>query len=184
MRTDSVKLSTQAVTAARALVRERYGAEYLPPAPRAWEGNSRYALEAHEAIRPAGETFRTPEEVEAEVGGADARLYDLIWKRTVASQMLDARHKSMAATFDCTLAGAANDGSAACGNSSGNPDIWYRFTAPYLGKLVVSTCGTHDRFGIDTGPDTVLSIHDAAGNQIDTAACNDDSIVYASPLRP
>jgi hypothetical protein len=77
-------------------------------------------------------------------------------------------------TFDCTLAGAANDGSATCGNSSGNPDIWYRFTAPYLGKLVVSTCGTHDRFGIDTGPDTVLSIHDAAGNQIDTAACNDD----------
>jgi DNA topoisomerase-1 len=103
MRTDSVKLSTQAVSAARAEVRGRYGAEYLPPSPRVWEGKSRNAQEAHEAIRPAGEAFRTPEEIEKEVGGADARVYDLIWKRTIASQMLDARHKSMAATFDCAL---------------------------------------------------------------------------------
>jgi DNA topoisomerase-1 len=107
MRTDSVKLSSQAVAAARALVTERYGAEYLPKTPRLWEGKSRNAQEAHEAIRPAGEAFRTPEEIEAEVGGAEARLYDLIWKRTVASQMLDARHKSMTATFDCTLADGA-----------------------------------------------------------------------------
>ncbi len=105
MRTDSVKLSEQAVSAARSLVAERYGAEYLPRTPRAWDAKSRNAQEAHEAIRPAGESFRTPEEIEVEVGGVDARLYDLIWKRTVASQMLDARHKSMTATFDCTLAG-------------------------------------------------------------------------------
>ncbi len=104
MRTDSVKLSTQAVEAARALVAERYGAAYLPPAPRVWEGKSRNAQEAHEAIRPAGEAFRTPEEVEREVGGQDARLYDLIWKRTVASQMRDARHKSLTAAFSCGLA--------------------------------------------------------------------------------
>jgi len=107
MRTDSVKLSAQAVSAARSLVAERYGTEYLPQSARVWEGKSRNAQEAHEAIRPAGETFRTPEEIEGEVGGADARLYDLIWKRTVASQMLDARHKSMTATFDCTLASGA-----------------------------------------------------------------------------
>ena len=107
MRTDSVKLSTQAVSAARSLVAERYGAEYLPQTARVWEGKSRNAQEAHEAIRPAGEAFRTPEEIEGEVGGIDARLYDLIWKRTVASQMLDARHKSMTATFDCALAGGA-----------------------------------------------------------------------------
>jgi len=105
MRTDSVKLSTQAVSAARTLVAERYGREYLPQTPRLWEGKSRNAQEAHEAIRPAGEAFRTPEEVEREVGADDARLYDLIWKRTVASQMLDARHKSMTATFDCPLTG-------------------------------------------------------------------------------
>jgi len=107
MRTDSVKLSTQAVAAARALVTERYGSEYLPHTPRLWESKSRNAQEAHEAIRPAGESFRTPEEIEGEVGGVDARLYDLIWKRTVASQMLDARHKSMTATFDCALADGA-----------------------------------------------------------------------------
>jgi DNA topoisomerase-1 len=105
MRTDSVKLSNQAVAAARALVSERYGREYLPDAPRLWEGRSRNAQEAHEAIRPAGEAFRSPEQVEREVGGADARLYDLIWKRTVASQMRDARLKSLSANFDCALGG-------------------------------------------------------------------------------
>ncbi|MHB8834372.1 MAG: type I DNA topoisomerase [Candidatus Methylomirabilia bacterium] len=115
MRTDSVKLSTQAVSAARSLVAERYGAEYLPKAARDWESKSRNAQEAHEAIRPAGESFRTPEEIEGEVGGVDARLYDLIWKRTVASQMLDARHKSMTATFDCTLASGARAELAARG---------------------------------------------------------------------
>ncbi|HWR98148.1 MAG TPA: type I DNA topoisomerase [Candidatus Methanoperedens sp.] len=105
MRTDSVKLSTQAVAAARALVGGRYGAEYLPSTPRLWEGKARNAQEAHEAIRPAGESFRSPEEIEREIGGEDARLYDLIWKRTVASQMKDARHKSLTAAFACALAG-------------------------------------------------------------------------------
>ena len=106
MRTDSVVLSTQAVKAARDLVRESYGEEYLPKAPRLWEGKSRNAQEAHEAIRPAGEAFRPPDEIAAEVGAGDeARLYDLIWKRTIASQMLDARLKTLVATFDCALGG-------------------------------------------------------------------------------
>jgi DNA topoisomerase-1 len=106
MRTDSVVLSTQAVKAARDLVKESYGAEYLPKTPRLWEGKSRNAQEAHEAIRPAGETFRPPDEIASEVGGVDeARLYDLIWKRTIASQMLDARLKTLIATFDCEVAG-------------------------------------------------------------------------------
>jgi DNA topoisomerase-1 len=105
MRTDSIKLSEQAVKAARSLVAERYGKEYLPASPREWEGKSRNAQEAHEAIRPAGETFRTPEEIAAEVDAGDARLYELIWKRTIASQMLDARHKSVVASLDCALPG-------------------------------------------------------------------------------
>jgi DNA topoisomerase-1 len=105
MRTDSVSLSTQAIGAARTLVGERYGNEYLPRAPRQWEGKSRNAQEAHEAIRPAGEAFRDPEEVERELGGDEARLYDLVWKRTVASQMVDARLKSVAATLTVELAG-------------------------------------------------------------------------------
>jgi DNA topoisomerase-1 len=103
MRTDSVSLSGQAMTAARELVTARYGADYLPRTPRTWEGKSRNAQEAHEAIRPAGEAFQDPEVVEREMGGDESRLYDLIWKRTVASQMVDARMKSVAATFDTTL---------------------------------------------------------------------------------
>lgn len=105
MRTDSVSLSAQAISAARTLVGERYGKEYLPGAPRQFEGKSRNAQEAHEAIRPAGESFREPDEVERELGGDEARLYELVWKRTVASQMVDARLKSVAATFDVELTG-------------------------------------------------------------------------------
>ncbi len=103
MRTDSVTLSVQAVEAARSLVATRYGGEYLPRSPRVWEGKSRNAQEAHEAIRPAGESFRAPDEVDREMGGDEARLYELIWKRTVASQMVDARMKSVTATFDAPL---------------------------------------------------------------------------------
>lgn len=105
MRTDSVALSSQAIEAARALVQDRYGAAYVPKAPRKWEGKSRNAQEAHEAIRPAGERFQDPEAVAKEVGEDEARVYDLIWKRTVASQMVDARQKSVTATLEAELAG-------------------------------------------------------------------------------
>jgi DNA topoisomerase-1 len=110
MRTDSVALSSQAISAARELVGTRYGKEYLPRAPRQWEGKSRNAQEAHEAIRPAGESFRDPDEVERELGGDEARLYDLVWKRTVASQMVDARLKSVTASFEAPLAGGGPSG--------------------------------------------------------------------------
>jgi DNA topoisomerase-1 len=89
MRTDSVNLSEQAIKAARSCVTERYGQDYLSPAPRQFTTKSRNAQEAHEAIRPAGEAFRTPGETGLE--GRDLALYELIWKRTVASQMADAR---------------------------------------------------------------------------------------------
>ncbi len=104
MRTDSIALSEQAIRAARTLVEESFGKQYLPGSTRTWQGKSRNAQEAHEAIRPAGESFRHPDEVRAEVGDDEARLYDLIWKRTVASQMVDARMKSVAASFECALA--------------------------------------------------------------------------------
>ena len=94
MRTDSVTLSASAVTMARSLAKERYGAEYVPEQPRQYKKKSKNAQEAHEAIRPAGETFRLPEEVSRQVSSDEARLYELIWKRTVASQMADARGQS------------------------------------------------------------------------------------------
>lgn len=117
MRTDSVKLSAQAIEAARSLITSRYGKEYLPANPRNWEGKSRNAQEAHEAIRPAGESFRDPSDVAAEVDSQDARLYELIWKRTLASQMPDARHKAVVATFDCALGGPGPAGAGPGGRA-------------------------------------------------------------------
>jgi len=89
MRTDSVHLSEQAITAARACVLERYGKEYVPPKPRQYTTKSKGAQEAHEAIRPAGSSFRTPQATG--LTAKELALYDLIWKRTVASQMPDSR---------------------------------------------------------------------------------------------
>ena len=89
MRTDSVYLSDQAIAAARSCVEEMYGKQYLSPQPRQYKTKAKGAQEAHEAIRPAGSTFRIPKETglkDKELG-----LYDLIWKRTVACQMADAK---------------------------------------------------------------------------------------------
>ena len=89
MRTDSVHLSEQAIAAARSCVEQKYGKQYLSPKPRQYTTKSKGAQEAHEAIRPAGSTFRTPKETG--LGGRDLALYDLIWKRTVACQMADSQ---------------------------------------------------------------------------------------------
>ena len=93
MRTDSVTLSQTALNAARAQARQLYGAEYVPDAPRIYDSKVKSAQEAHEAIRPAGDEFRTP--ARAGLSGDEHRLYELIWKRTVASQMKDATGESV-----------------------------------------------------------------------------------------
>jgi DNA topoisomerase-1 len=91
MRTDSTTLSETAISAARSQIAQLYGKDYVPNAPRTYAKKVKNAQEAHEAIRPAGDKFRTPEEVAREVELDEARLYELIWKRTVASQMEDAQ---------------------------------------------------------------------------------------------
>ena len=91
MRTDSTTLSETALGAARAQISQRFGKEYLPDEARRYASKSKNAQEAHEAIRPAGETFRTPEDLQGELSGPDFELYRLIWQRTLASQMVDAR---------------------------------------------------------------------------------------------
>jgi DNA topoisomerase-1 len=91
MRTDSTTLSESAINAARTQARQLYGAEYVYPSPRQYTRKVKNAQEAHEAIRPAGDTFATPDAVRRELDGDDFRLYELIWQRTVASQMADAR---------------------------------------------------------------------------------------------
>jgi DNA topoisomerase-1 len=90
MRTDSTNLSTEALNAARRQVRQLYGEEYVPERPRQYATRSKGAQEAHEAIRPAGDVFRTPESLRGELDSDALRLYELIWMRTVASQMRDA----------------------------------------------------------------------------------------------
>ena len=91
MRTDSPTLSSQAINAARNQAKAMFGAEYVAEKPRVYTGKNKNAQEAHEAIRPAGDVFRTPAELRGQLLGRSLELYDLIWKRTVASQMEDAR---------------------------------------------------------------------------------------------
>src|SRR5918993_1367420 len=100
MRTDSVTLSDTAITAARNQVRQLFGADYLPDKPRVYTSKVKNAQEAHEAIRPAGETFLTP--AQTRLTGDQFRLYELIWMRTIASQMKDAEGRSITVTIDAT----------------------------------------------------------------------------------
>jgi DNA topoisomerase-1 len=112
MRTDSTTLSDEAIAAARAQINELYGAKFLPQAPRVYRKKVKNAQEAHEAIRPAGDRWRTPEQLSGDLRGADLRLYDLIWKRTVASQMADATGKSLSARIEAPLPAATLSGTA------------------------------------------------------------------------
>ena len=103
MRTDSTTLSESAISAARAQARDLYGADFVPDAPRRYGKKSKNAQEAHEAIRPAGDSFRTPAQVAGELRGQEYALYELIWKRTVASQMADAKGSTASVKLVATL---------------------------------------------------------------------------------
>ncbi len=126
MRTDSTTLSGTAVTAARAQVQELYGAEYLPDAPRTYASKVKNAQEAHEAIRPAGDTFRTP--AQTGLKGEQFRLYELIWMRTVASQMKDAVGQSVT----IRLGGAASTGEDVVFSASGRVITFHGFLKAYV----------------------------------------------------
>jgi DNA topoisomerase I len=102
MRTDSTSLSETALNAARAQVKELFGPQFVPASPRLYSRKVKNAQEAHEAIRPAGETFRTPDSLSKELSSAELRLYDLIWKRTLASQMEDATGESVSVKLTVT----------------------------------------------------------------------------------
>ncbi len=104
MRTDSTTLSETALAAARAQVVELYGRDYLPDQARRYETKVKNAQEAHEAIRPAGESFRTPASLRSQLSADEFRVYELIWMRTVASQMLDARGTSATIRLGATAA--------------------------------------------------------------------------------
>jgi DNA topoisomerase I len=129
MRTDSVILSQTALTAARSQARELYGDAYVPEKPRIYASKVKNAQEAHEAIRPAGDSFRTPAEVRrAGLSGDEFRLYELIWKRTVASQMKDATGESVSVR----VAGASSAGERAEFGASGKVIGFYGFLKAYV----------------------------------------------------
>lgn len=111
MRTDSTTLSQSAISAARNQARQLYGDEYVSPSPRQYTRKVKNAQEAHEAIRPAGETFATPDAVRRELDGDEFRLYELIWQRTVASQMADARGTTLSLRINgqSTAAGTSTE---------------------------------------------------------------------------
>lgn len=127
MRTDSVTLSQSAITAARSSAKALYGAEYLPVSPRMYESKSKNAQEAHEAIRPASETFKTPGELAPELSRDEFALYDLIWKRTIASQMSDAKKLQMRVDFDVTT----QKSQTAIFRANGSVTIFPGFLAAY-----------------------------------------------------
>jgi len=112
MRTDSPSLGQQALTAARTQAAALYGAETVPDVPRAYKGKSKNAQEAHEAIRPSGDTFRTPASLASSLRGNDFKLYDLIWKRTIASQMKDATGSTASVTIAAGPTGTSEHASA------------------------------------------------------------------------
>ena len=128
MRTDSISLSNQAVDAARAQIVERFGQAYLPPAPRTYANTTKNAQEAHEAIRPSGDRFRTPEDVRGELSRDEQQLYELIWMRTVASQMTDARGRRVTVR----LGGASSAGEAAVFRASGKSYEFLGFRMAYV----------------------------------------------------
>ncbi len=127
MRTDSTTLSDQALTAARRQAAELYGPEFVPDTPRVYTSKAKNAQEAHEAIRPSGDSFRTPAQVSGELRGDEFRLYELIWKRTVASQMADAR----GSTATIRLGAATSDGRDAVFGASGTVITFRGFLAAY-----------------------------------------------------
>jgi DNA topoisomerase-1 len=129
MRTDSVTLSQTAISAARKQAAELYGANYVPDAPRTYASKVKNAQEAHEAIRPAGDSFRTPRQVAGDrLSSDERRLYELIWKRTVASQMKDATGESVSVR----VAGTSTAGERAEFGATGKVIGFYGFLKAYV----------------------------------------------------
>jgi DNA topoisomerase-1 len=128
MRTDSTTLSDSALTTARRVIEELYGREYLPQGARTYANKVKNAQEAHEAIRPAGDTWRTPDDVARELNPDEAKVYELVWKRTVASQMQDARGESVVVR----IGGKARDGREVEFGVSGNAIEFPGFLRAYV----------------------------------------------------
>ena len=142
MRTDSVTLSQTAISAARKQAAELYGANYVPDAPRTYASKVKNAQEAHEAIRPAGDSFRTPRQVAGDrLSSDERRLYELIWQRTVASQMKDATGESVSVR----VAGTSSAGERAEFGATGKVINFYGFLKAYVESTDDQTADRDDQ---------------------------------------
>ncbi|HEX7082498.1 MAG TPA: type I DNA topoisomerase [Gaiellaceae bacterium] len=170
MRTDSTTLSESALAAARDQARELYGAEAVPAQPRQYNRKVKNAQEAHEAIRPAGDRFRTPDEVRRELSGDELNLYDLIWKRTVASQMADARGQ----TVSVRIAADASDGRAVEFATAGT-------VITFRGFLLAYEEGRDDAAADDAEEKRLPPLHE--GDALDAAALEPEGHATTPPAR-
>jgi DNA topoisomerase I len=170
MRTDSTTLSESALTAARAQARELYGADSVPEAPRRYERRVKNAQEAHEAIRPAGDRFRTPDDVKRELAGDEFKLYDLIWKRTVASQMADARGQ----TVSVRIGGTASDGRQAEFATAGT-------VITFRGFLLAYEEGRDEPASADAEEKVLPALHE--GDSLATTALEPEGHSTSPPAR-
>jgi len=158
MRTDSVTLASEAIGEARNQVGRLFGSAFVPDSPRLYGNKAKNAQEAHEAIRPAGDTWRTPQQVGAEVGPDEAKLYELIWKRTLASQMPDAKGE----TVSVRLGATGSDGRDAEFAASGRTITFPGFLKVYVESLDDPNAQTDDEESIlpPLQPDEALDVVD------------------------
>jgi DNA topoisomerase-1 len=140
MRTDSTTLSESAINAARNQARQLYGEEYVHPTPRQYTRKVKNAQEAHEAIRPAGDVFQTPGQLHSQLDTDEFRLYELIWQRTVASQMADAR----GTTLSLRISGASSDGQQVVFSASGRTITFAGFLKAYVESIDEQAGGEAD----------------------------------------
>jgi DNA topoisomerase-1 len=179
MRTDSVTLSQTAISAARRQAAELYGASYVPDAPRTYASKVKNAQEAHEAIRPAGDSFRTPAQVARDrLSSDERRLYELIWQRTVASQMKDATGESVSVR----VAGTSSAGERAEFGATGKVISFYGFLKAYVEGADDPTADLDDRERrlpqvVENDPLTVLRLAPAEHSTRPPARYTEASLV-------
>ncbi len=182
MRTDSTTLSGSAIAAARAQVKELYGDNYLPERPRTYASKVKNAQEAHEAIRPAGDRFTTPQR--SGLSGDALRLYDLIWKRTVASQMRDAEGQTVTIAMTATLPDGVEVTHATTGEIVGVPSTGLTSsgrTITFPGFLRAYVQGTEE--GDASDDDTAQLPNLASGQKLDVAGVQPEGHATRPPAR-
>src|SRR5699024_7283403 len=140
MRTDSTTLSETAISAARGQAIELYGSDYVANSPRQYDRKVKNSQEAHEAIRPAGEVFSTPGQVAGELEADEFKLYELVWQRTIASQMADAK----GTTMSVRLVGSAGTGEECTFAASGRTITFAGFLKAYVESVDAESGGETD----------------------------------------